>query len=60
MKFSEFVNSLLKDLIKQRDNVVLFGQNIDAGSSLSGLTKGLSINNNSLIVNSPNVENFIL
>ena len=60
MKFSEFVNSLLKDLVRQRDNVVLFGQNIDAGSSLSGLTRGLSSNNNSFIINSPNVENTLV
>lgn len=43
--FSEFVNNLIKQEISKNENLVLFGQNINAGSCLGGLTKGLLIGN---------------
>ena len=46
MKYVQFVNSIIKNKIKNEHNLVLFGQNIDAGSCLSGLTRGLGKVNN--------------
>lgn len=57
MKYLEFVNSLLKNEVAKQDKLVVFGQNISAGSCLGGLTRGLSVRNNSKIINSTNSEN---
>jgi len=57
MKYLEFVNTLLKDEVAKHDKLVLFGQNISAGSCLGGLTRGLSVRPSSKIINSTNSEN---
>lgn len=57
MRYLEFVNSLLKKEIANHDKLVLFGQNITAGSCLGGLTRGFSITKNSAMINSTNSEN---
>lgn len=57
MKYLEFVNSLLKNEVEKHDKLVLFGQNISAGSCLGGLTRGLSVKSSSTIINSTNSEN---
>ena len=57
MKYIEFVNHLIKEEVSKHENLVLFGQNIDAGSCLGGLTRGLSIPESGKIINSTNSEN---
>lgn len=57
MKYLEFVNSLLKSEVAKHDNLVLFGQNISAGSCLGGLTRGLVIKDSGRVINSTNSEN---
>lgn len=57
MKYIEFVNANLKQEVIKHDNLVLFGQNINAGSCLGGLTRGLKVNEKSKIINSTNSEN---
>ena len=57
MKYIEFVNGLIRREILEHDDIVLYGQNISAGSCLSGLTKNLEVRENSLIINTPNSEN---
>jgi len=57
MKYIEFVNQLIKEEVSKYENLVLFGQNIDAGSCLGGLTRGLSIPESGKIINSTNSEN---
>ncbi len=57
MKYLEFVNTLLKNEVSKHEKLVLFGQNISAGSSLGGLTRGLSVRPSSKIINSTNSEN---
>ena len=60
MRYIEFVNELIKKKVlesSERNNLVLFGQNITTGSSLSGLTRDLQVNEGSLIINTPNSEN---
>jgi pyruvate dehydrogenase E1 component beta subunit len=57
MKYVEFINSAIKAKVSQEDGIALFGQNISAGSCLSGLTRNLKLKEGSLIVNTPNCEN---
>ena len=57
MKYIEFINNLIKQEVSGAENLVLFGQNISAGSCLGGLTRNLSVSNNSKIINSTNTEN---
>ena len=60
MKYVQFVNSLLKNIIEKEKNLVLYGQNINAASCLSGLTRGLGDINNGLTINTPNSENTLV
>ena len=60
MKYVQYINSLLKENISKANNLVLYGQNIDAGSCLSGLTRGLSKSNDGLTINTPNSENSLV
>jgi pyruvate dehydrogenase E1 component beta subunit len=57
MKYLNFINEQIRSTIEKNDNLVLFGQNISAGSCLGGLTKNLKVNENSKIINSTNSEN---
>lgn len=57
MKYLEFINQKIKDVVFSAEKVVLFGQNIGAGSCLGGLTRNLKIKENSMLINSTNTEN---
>ena len=57
MKYIEYINQQIRNTVKDPENLVLFGQNITAGSCLGGLTKGLSVNTTSKTINSTNSEN---
>ncbi len=57
MKYLEHINQLIKTKVFEADNLVIFGQNVSAGSCLSGLTKNLKVKESSLIINTPNCEN---
>ena len=54
------VNLTIKELVKEKENIVLYGQNINAGSCLSGLTRGLADNTRGLTLNTPNAENTLV
>lgn len=60
MKYVEFINLLIKEQVENKSEIILFGQNINAGSSLSGLTKGFKLKNDSLIINTQNSENLLV
>ena len=60
MKYIQFVNSVLRNKIQKEKNLVLYGQNINAASCLSGLTRGLGDVNNGLTINTPNSENTLV
>ena len=53
MKYVQYLNSLIKEQLGSQSDIVIYGQNIDAGSSLSGLTRGLSVKKG-LIINTQN------
>lgn len=57
MNYVSFVNELIRKEVSEAERIVLFGQNIAAGSCLSGLTKNLQLKKEGLIINSPNSEN---
>jgi pyruvate/2-oxoglutarate/acetoin dehydrogenase E1 component len=57
MKYVEYINELIKENVARANPIVLFGQNISAGSCISGLTKNLKVAENGLIINTPNCEN---
>jgi len=57
MKYVQHINKLISDKVLEKEQLVLFGQNISAGSCISGLTKNLKIQKNSIIINTPNCEN---
>jgi pyruvate/2-oxoglutarate/acetoin dehydrogenase E1 component len=59
MKYVEYLNSLIKEQLSTQSDIVIYGQNIDAGSSLSGLTRGLSVKKG-LIINTQNSENLLV
>jgi pyruvate/2-oxoglutarate/acetoin dehydrogenase E1 component len=56
MKYIEYINKFIKEKIIEHEKLVVYGQNIDAGSCLGGLTRGLQIKNGK-IINSINSEN---
>lgn len=57
MKYLELVNQTIRDAVAKPENLVLFGQNITAGSCIGGFTRGLQVQDNSLMINSTNSEN---
>lgn len=56
MKYVEYLNGIIKREVLKSNNCVLFGQNINAGSCLGGLTRDIKVNKNSKIFNSTNAE----
>lgn len=55
MKYVEFVNSIIKEKVLEPEKIVLFGQNISAGSCISGFTRNIKVRDG-LIINTPNCE----
>lgn len=57
MNYIELVNNLLRDEVSKHEQLVIFGQNISAGSCIGGMTRGLTIPKSGQIINSTNSEN---
>ena len=61
MRYVQYVNELLKEQVNIKQKIILFGQNIDAGSCLGGLTRGLASTNSGItVINTPNSENCLV
>lgn len=60
MKYLEFVNERLRAALQAAGPVVSFGQNINAGSCLGGLTRNLPLDDRHLVLNTPNLENTLV
>lgn len=60
MKYLEAVNEAIRKESATRERLVMFGQNVSAGSFISGFTKGLSAAPTSRIINTPNSENTLV
>lgn len=57
MTYVQYLNELICKKTSEAERLVLFGQNITAGSCLSGLTRNLKVGKGGLIINTPNSEN---
>lgn len=57
MNYIEFINNLLKEQVSKHEQLVIFGQNVSAGSCIGGMTRGLSVPKSGRIINSTNSEN---
>lgn len=60
MKYLEYLNNLINEQVRTTENCVLFGQNINAGSCLGGLTRNITVSGKSVIFNSTNAENSLV
>lgn len=60
MKYIEFINDLIRKEVARKTHLLVFGQNVAAGSCLGGLTKNLSLKHGSQIINTPNSENSLV
>lgn len=56
MKYVEFINESVKKKVLEPEHIFLFGQNISAGSCISGFTRGLRVKPGGRIINTPNCE----
>lgn len=57
MRYVDYVNRRIVARLGEVERVTMFGQNIAAGSHISGLTRGLPTHGGRLVLNTPNVEN---
>lgn len=57
MTYLAHVNGKIREAISGRERFISFGQNIGAGSHLSGLTRNLPRDDRHWVVNMPNCEN---
>jgi len=57
MKYIKYINDQFRNAVGRSNSIVLYGQNISAGSCISGLTKGINGNASCLVINTPNIEN---
>ncbi len=59
MTYVSHLNGLIRDAVAATRNSVVFGQNVSAGSCLSGLTRGIDATN-ACVINTPNLENTLV
>jgi len=60
MSYIERINAAIRARIAGTDRLVCFGQNISAGSCLSGLTRGLPAGGGIEVIDTPNCENALV
>ncbi len=60
MTYYEHLNNLIRTEVAKPEHAVLFGQNINAASYLSGLTRGMAVKSSGRIMNSTNTENTLV
>jgi pyruvate/2-oxoglutarate/acetoin dehydrogenase E1 component len=60
VNYISHVNGLIKAKVAETSPLVIFGQNIAAGSCLGGLTRGLKSGDGRHVLNTPNCENTLV
>ncbi|MDD5108753.1 MAG: hypothetical protein PHC29_04505 [Candidatus Omnitrophica bacterium] len=60
MNYITHINALIRSRVAEKSPLVMFGQNIAAGSCISGLTKGLKSDGGHYVLNTPNCENTLV
>jgi pyruvate/2-oxoglutarate/acetoin dehydrogenase E1 component len=58
--YVEYINARIRARTGDAERLIAYGQNITAGSHLSGLTRELSVGPRGLILNTPNIENTLV
>ncbi len=58
--YVEYINARIRARMSSTERLIAYGQNIAAGSHLSGLTRGLVGGQGSSILNTPNIENTLV
>src|SRR5262245_48555872 len=58
--YVEYINARIRARTCDAERLIAYGQNITAGSHLSGLTRGLCAGAGGLILNTPNIENTLV
>ena len=56
MKYLEIVNKIIINTLKKKNNYLIYGQNINSGTYISGLSKNIDSIKKSKIFNTPNCE----
>jgi acetoin:2,6-dichlorophenolindophenol oxidoreductase subunit beta len=61
-KYAEHINSVLREIVASRDELLIYGQNVSTGSRIGGLTRGLDtlVKGKSKMVNTTNSENSLV
>ncbi len=59
-KYLEHINAVLKNEVGSHDGLVVYGQNVSAGSRISGFTKGFKVKPSGKIINTTNTENSLV
>lgn len=60
MNYITHINALLQSTVAKHSPLVMFGQNIGAGSCISGMTRGLTSGGGRHVLNTPNCENTLV
>lgn len=60
MQYIEYLNQLIRNEVMKTKHPVLFGQNINAGSCLGGLTCDMVVGSDGRIINTINAENTLV
>src|SRR5262245_4559315 len=58
--YVDYINARIRARMSSAERLIAYGQNIAAGSPLSGLTRGLAAGPGSRILNTPNIENTLV
>ncbi len=58
--FTEHINTRMQELLRTKSHAVVFGQNVFAGSRISGLGKNLETIPGVKAMNTPNIENSLM
>jgi pyruvate/2-oxoglutarate/acetoin dehydrogenase E1 component len=56
MKYLETINKIIINTLKKKKNYLIYGQNINSGTYISGLSKNIDLVKKSKIFNTPNCE----
>lgn len=60
MNYIEYVNQLVRQKVTESGRLVVYGQNVSAGSCVSGLARGLKTTADCTVINTPNSENTLV
>tara|TARA_Y100000389_G_C17461124_1_gene521797 strand:+ start:473 stop:1402 length:930 start_codon:yes stop_codon:yes gene_type:complete len=59
-KYLNFINQKLQNKIKKLNDFLIYGQNINTGTFISGLTKNFKTKKNTFLINTPNSESSLI